>query len=231
MKSFIDLLDENIAELQPKQPAKPAAKQPSPPPKEPEKWSRENHPAFKKTADAPPPEDSKDDAPVNYQVNDTVMAKWVSGDKGFYAARITSITGSSTAPIYIVKFKNYDNTETVRSRDIRPISNKRKAEVAPAATASPATSTPPAPGVVTSAGATVYPNAKRDAEQADASKPPKPKKIKAKKELETNKNKWQEFNAKSKHGKQKKDSMFRTPEGVHGRGISLSIHLQLLLRC
>jgi survival-of-motor-neuron-related-splicing factor 30 len=49
-------------------------------------------------------------------------------------------------------------------------------------------------------------------------KPPKPKKIKAKKELEKNKNKWQEFSAKSKGSKTaKKDSMFRTPEGVHGR--------------
>jgi hypothetical protein len=45
------------------------------------------------------------------------------------------------------------------------------------------------------------------------------KKIKANKELEAGKNKWQEFNSKSKFGKtQKKESMFRTPEGVNGRG-------------
>ena len=180
---------------------------------EPEKWSRENHPAFKKTA---APAEDKEEAPVNYQVNDTVMAKWVSGDKGFYPARITSITGSSTAPIYLVKFKSYDNTETLRSRDIRPVSNKRKADGPPAAAVSvPA----PAPGVVSSAGATVYPDAKKEAENdPNAPKPPKAKKIKAKKELEAGKNKWQEFNAKSKFGKSKKDSMFRTPDGVHARG-------------
>ncbi|KAI1025673.1 hypothetical protein LB503_006751 [Fusarium chuoi] len=192
LNSFIDLLNEQIAELKPAQAPKPAPREPSPPP-QPEKWSRENHPAFKKAA----------------PVNDTILAKWVSGDKAFYPARITSITGSSTDPIYTVKFKTYDNTETLRSRDIRPVSNKRKAD-APA--------TPPAPGLVSSAGATVYPEAKKAAEQDGEVKPPKAKKIKAKKELEKNKNKWQEFSAKSKFGKnQKKDSMFRTPDGVHGR--------------
>ncbi|KAK7419980.1 hypothetical protein QQZ08_010617 [Neonectria magnoliae] len=213
LKEFINLLNENIAELKPKQAPKPAPKQTSPP-SQPEKWSRENHPAFKKAA--APPED-KDDAPVVYQVNDTVLAKWVSGDKAFYQGRITSITGSSTDPIYTVKFKSYDTTETLRSRDIRPVSNKRKAD-GPPATSGISTPIPPAPGVVSSAGATMYPDARRDAEQdSDAAKPPKPKKIKAKKELEAGKNKWQEFN-KSKLGKtQKKDSMFRTPTGVHGR--------------
>ncbi|KAH7175667.1 hypothetical protein EDB81DRAFT_751171 [Dactylonectria macrodidyma] len=212
LKEFINLLNENIAELKPKQAPKPVPKQPSPPP-QPEKWSRENHPAFKKAA----PIEEKEEAPVKYQVNDTVLAKWVSGDKSFYQGRITSITGSSTDPIYTVKFKSYDTTETLRLRDIRPISNKRKAD-GPPATSSNATPAPPAPGVVTSAGATVYPDAKKESEQNAEAKPPKPKKIKAKKELEAGKNKWQEFNSKSKFGKnQKKDSMFRTPEGVHGR--------------
>ncbi|CAF3460486.1 unnamed protein product [Fusarium graminearum] len=211
LNSFIDLLSEQIAELKPAQASKPAPKQPSPPP-EPEKWSRENHPAFKKAA---PTEEKEQAAPANYQVNDTVLAKWVSGDKGFYQARITSITGSSTNPIYVVKFKTYDNTETLQARDIRPISNKRKADGTPT-TSAPAT--PSAPGLVTSAGATVYPDAKKEADKDGDVKPPKPKKIKAKKELEKNKNKWQEFSAKSKGGKStKKDSMFRTPDGVHGR--------------
>ncbi|KAI1019695.1 hypothetical protein LB504_009570 [Fusarium proliferatum] len=210
LNSFIDLLNEQIAELKPAQAPKPAPREPSPPP-QPEKWSRENHPAFKKAA----PVEEEKQAPVNYQVNDTILAKWVSGDKAFYPARITSITGSSTDPIYTVKFKTYDNTETLRSRDIRPVSNKRKADGTPTTSAS---ATPPAPGLVSSAGATVYPEAKKAAEQDGEVKPPKAKKIKAKKELEKNKNKWQEFSAKSKFGKnQKKDSMFRTPDGVHGR--------------
>ncbi|ROT42508.1 hypothetical protein SODALDRAFT_326667 [Sodiomyces alkalinus F11] len=258
LNDMISLIDESIAELKPKQPQKPAppaspaspAEAPAPVPSEPEKWSREKHPAFKKSA--PVPEESQD-APlpvVNYKVNDNVLAKWVSGDKAFYPARIASITGSSTAPIYIVKFKSYDTTETLRAKDIRPVSNKRKADGTPASTgaSTPATasqSTPPsvasppvsgtllAPGsgpthsdnngIVTSASASLYPEqqakleAQRNAADA-AAKPPKTKKIKASKELEKGKNKWQEFSAKSKFAKShKKDSMFRTPEGVHGR--------------
>ncbi|RCI17470.1 hypothetical protein L249_2653 [Ophiocordyceps polyrhachis-furcata BCC 54312] len=218
LNNLIALLDEDIAELQPKGPSLPdksAEAEPSEADKEKEKWSRENHPAFKKSGAV----DEKEEAPVIYQVNDTVLAKWVSGDRAFYPARITSITGSSTAPIYIVKFKTYDTTETLRSKDIRPMSNKRKAEAsATAASAAPAT-VPAAPGVVSSAGATLYPEANKTANKdEDAPKIPKPKKIKAKKELEASKSKWQEFNAKSKIAKtKKKESMFRTPEGIHGR--------------
>ncbi|KAF4122726.1 survival of motor neuron-related-splicing factor 30 [Geosmithia morbida] len=229
LNNFIKLLNENIAELKPQQPAAPKqspAKQqqpasPTPPPPPP---SSEHTAAFKKSHD--PVGEDDDEAPANYKVNDTVMAKWLSGDKAFYPARITSITGSSTAPIYTVKFKSYDNTETLRSRDIRPVSNKRKADGPSPAAAAPvpvvAAAAPAsnAPGVVSSAGATIYPEAaKKDDASAgsDAPKPPKAKKIKAKKELEAGKNKWQEFNSKSKFGKSKKDSMFRTPEGVNGR--------------
>lgn len=213
LNGVIVLLDENIAELQPKkteQPAKPAAPEPA----HPEKWSRKNHPAFKKAA-AP---EEKDETSVNYQVNDTVLAKWVSGDRAFYPARITSITGSSTAPIYTIKFKDYDNTETLRAKDIRPISNKRKADGTPA-TAASAPAAAAAPGLVSSAGATMYPEAMKDGQKdGDASKNPKSKKIKAKRELEASKSKWQEFNAKSKNAKtKKKESMFRTPEGINGR--------------
>ncbi|KAF6826199.1 Splicing factor spf30 [Colletotrichum musicola] len=227
LNDMISLLKESLAELQPKHSPKPVPQKAASPP--PEKWSRENHPAFKKAA---PAVEEKDEVPVSYQVNDTVMAKWASGDRSFYPARITSITGSSTAPIYIVKFKSYDNTETLRAKDIRPMSNKRKADGAqtsgPGTIQQPAQATPPrqagpSNGVVTSAAASLYPEqqAKIEAERNavdGATKPPKAKKIKATKELEKGKNKWQEFNAKSKFGKtQKKDSMFRTPDGVHGR--------------
>jgi len=252
---MIGLLNESLAELQPKQ----APKKPSPPPlvpaKQPEqeeKWSRENHPAFKKQ-NVPVPAaaaEEKEEAPVSYQVNDEVLAKWLSGDKKFWPARITSMTGSSTAPIYIVKFKNYKGTETLRAKDIRPASNKRKADgppatttissstpaaqpsrsltssggigsIAPPAVPGPASAAPNS-GVVMSAAASLYPDAGQEADkngQNIQGKPPRAKKIKANKELEAGKNKWQEFSSKSKFGKtHKKESMFRTPEGVHGRG-------------
>ena len=51
----IGLLEETLAELKPAK-ATPKPKSPSPPPVQ-EKWSRENHPAFKKAA--PPPEEKE----------------------------------------------------------------------------------------------------------------------------------------------------------------------------
>jgi survival-of-motor-neuron-related-splicing factor 30 len=101
-----------IEELRPA-PA-PASKQEPSPPTEKPKWSKENHPAFqpgyRKPGAPPPPEEP---TPVSYKVNDTVLAKWVSGDKAFYPARITSITGSSADPVYYVTFKSYGNTEAL----------------------------------------------------------------------------------------------------------------------
>lgn len=249
----ISLLKETVDEMRPAKPA-PKPREPTPPPVK-EKWSRENHPAFKKAAASaqaatPPSEEPVDVAvaPVSYQVNDTVMAKWVSGDKGFYAARITSITGSSTDPIYIVKFKSYDESDQVRGKDIRPIAPpKRKADdapmsAAPAASAAQASAQSTAstslssagvarttssnPGVISAAASIDLDLAKKSREAADvnaADAKPKAKKIRATKELETGKKSWQEFNTKSKFAKatkNKKDSMFRTPEGAHGRGKS-----------
>ncbi|KAL2147289.1 hypothetical protein VTI28DRAFT_10279 [Corynascus sepedonium] len=234
LEQMIQLLDDSLAELKPKnEPPKTAPKKaPSPPPAE-QKWSRENHPAFKKAA--PVEEKEKEAETITYQVNDNVMAKWLSGDKGFYPARITAVTGSSTAPIYTVKFKSYDTVETLRAKDIRPMAQKRKADgtavstntnTVPTSTATPSPSslTPTSAnnGIVMSAAADIYPQAleakKAAAENNDEKPRPKFKKIKATKELEKGKNKWQEFTTKGKFGKAaKKESMFRTPEGIHGR--------------
>ncbi|KAK3994556.1 hypothetical protein QBC44DRAFT_41578 [Cladorrhinum sp. PSN332] len=233
LEGMIQFLNDSIAELKPKSAPAPKAKAPSPPPQPPTeeqpKWSRENHPAFKKAAaaPAPPAEEPQPEIQINYQVNDTVMAKWMTGDKGFYSARITSVTGSKTAPIYTVKFKSYDTVETLRAKDIRPMNvpasaaaQKRKADSMTTSSSLPSSSAPPPPpsassGIVMSATPELYPvQPKVD----DGEKPkPKFKKIKANKELEAGKNKWQEFSAKGKLGKGKKDSMFRTPDGVKGR--------------
>lgn len=154
-----------------------------------------------------------------------VLAKWHAGDKGFYPARITSMTGSSASPIYIVRFKADNSTETLRAKDIKPIvnPNKRKAD------GTPVVATPPPPAInpsIISAAADI--NTELASQQKrEPSKvsdgPTRPakiaKKIKANKELENGKAKWQDFAAKGKFGKTaKKDSMFRTPEGVNGRG-------------
>jgi len=196
------------------------------------KWSKENHPAFqpgyRKPGAPPPPEEQ---GPVTYKVNDTVLGRWLSGDKGFYPARVTSITGSSTNPVYYVTFKSYGNTEALRGPDIKPMNNsnnlhapdskKRKADGSPASSSTPT----PAPTNVITAVADINPALATAAKKEPSlvgDGPPKPakipKKIKAKRELEAGKSKWQDFTSKGKSGKTgKKDSMFRTGDSVTAR--------------
>jgi len=224
LEQVISLTEASIAELKPS-PAPVVAPKRTLEPQVKEKWSRENHPAFKKTISTSTPVEEPETS-TNFSVNDMVLAKWYSGDKGFYPARITSITGSSTAPVYIVKFKGYDTTETLRAKDIKPIvnSNKRKADRTPVVTPPP----PPPPTTntnVISAAANINPELAQQSKREPSKvsdgpvRPAKvPKKIKANKELEAGKSKWQDFATKGKFGKStKRDSMFRTPEGIHGR--------------
>lgn len=200
-----------------------------------EKWSKENHPAYQAGYRKPAVEES-DDAPTpppaSFQVNDTVLAKWVGGDHSFYPARITSITGSSSNPVYIVTFKSYNETATLSAKDIRPVANdkKRKADGL-SGNSTPQQPQPPSNvnSSVISAAANIDPalasQARKEPSKAGdgPARPAKvPRKVKANKELEAGKNKWQEFAAKGKMGKSvKKESMFRTPEGVNGRGMLL----------
>ena len=234
LEEVISLTESTIAELKPSSasaPAKPSIPQ-APPVKE--KWSKENHPAYQagyrppSTAVAAEAEETK---PVTFAVNDTVSARWKSGDGAFYTGRITSITGSSTNPVYIVHFKNYNATETLRSKDIKPLANtdsrKRKADGI-SGSASPAMTPPSNPNII-SAAAHVDPllasqaQAKREPSKVSDGpiRPAKvPRKVKANKELEAGKSKWQDFAAKSKGMAKgaKKDSMFRTGESVSARG-------------
>ncbi|QKX59559.1 uncharacterized protein TRUGW13939_06695 [Talaromyces rugulosus] len=214
LEEFINLTEASIAELKP--PASPGSSSK-------EKWSKENHPAYQ-AGYRKPAADADEQAP-SFSVNDNVLARWV-GDGAFYPARITSITGSSSKPVYIVSFKSYNTTETVTARDIRPISSsadsrKRKADAAPGISSQ---ADQPSTGVI-SAAADINP-ALADQARKEPSKvgdgparPAKlPRKVKANKELEAGKSKWQDFSSKSKFGKtSKKESMFRTPEGVNAR--------------
>ncbi|KAL1974268.1 hypothetical protein VTN31DRAFT_5828 [Thermomyces dupontii] len=243
LEEFIRLTEASIAELKPssqaetsKKPAQQQQQQQQQPEKE--KWSKEKHPAYQagyrkpgtdttaaeetQTSQAPPP---------SYAVNDQVLARWVSGDNAFYPARITSITGSSSNPVYIVSFKSYGTTESLTAKDIKPMphhandSRKRKADGTPGTSAS---SSPAPSASVISAAADINPalasqvrRASSDPAAANRSgdgsggRPPKiPRKVKAGKELEEGKSKWQEFTSKAKFSKAtKKESMFRTPEG------------------
>ena len=229
LEEVISLTESAIAELKPASAAAPIRK-PSPPPVK-EKWSKENHPAFQAGYRKPAaPQDAVEEPqiPTTFSVNDTVLAKWKSGDKAFYPARITSITGSSSKPVYIVTFKSYSNTETLSSHDIKPISNESKKRKADGTPVTPTAPTRPANTNVISAAANIDPTLADQARKEPSkvsdgpTRPAKvPRKVKANKELEAGKNKWQEFAIKGKTGgKPKKESMFRTPEGVNARGES-----------
>ncbi|KAI9676728.1 MAG: hypothetical protein M1829_002822 [Trizodia sp. TS-e1964] len=231
LEELIELTETDLADKRRSEP-QPLSKNTSTPATK-EKWSREKHPAFqpgykRPTAPESPTQESQSSA--TFSVNDTVLAKWISGDKSFYPARITSITGSSNSPVYIVSFKSYGTTETLRAHDIKPISNKVPGQDSKKRNADTLAPTPVAPSpalnsAVISAAADINP-ALADQIRNDPSKtgegtarPAKvQRKVKANKELEAGKNKWKDFASKGKLGKvAKKESMFRTPEGVNGR--------------
>ncbi|KAJ5113166.1 hypothetical protein N7456_001700 [Penicillium angulare] len=224
LEELITLTETSIVELKP--PAAAASTKPQPPSNT-DKWSKQHDSRKQATenTDAIPP------TPASFSVNDTVLARWVSGDGGFYPARITSITGSSSNPVYLVSFKSYATVENLTAKDIRPVSGndtrKRKADGTSNSSASPSPAPAAHPNVI-SAAADINPDladqARMDPSKATdgPARPAKvPRKVKATKELEAGKNKWQDFAAKSKgmsKGKLgKKDSMFRTGEGVNAR--------------
>ncbi|MCJ1346959.1 hypothetical protein MMC31_005179 [Peltigera leucophlebia] len=226
LEQVITLTDTAIAELKPAS-APAVSRKPSPPPVK-EKWSKENHPAFQAGYRRPAAPQSPIDEPQtlsSFKVNDNVLAKWVSGDKAFYPARITSITGSSSKPVYIVTFKSYSTTETLSAQDIKPVSVDSKKRKADGSLGTPTLPTTPVNSNVISAAADINPalasQAKKEPSKVSDGpiRPAKlPRKVKANKELEAGKNKWQDFSSKGKIGKvAKKESMFRTPEGVNAR--------------
>lgn len=218
LEELITLTETAIAELKPAAPvhqAQPASR---------DSWKKDNA--------SKPAADNKDEIvpsqPASFTVNEHVLARWVSGDGSFYPARITSITGSASNPVYLVSFKSYATVENLTSKDIRPVqgndNRKRKADGPSGSSASPS----PAPSNVISAAADINPTlanqARNEAPQASDARPAKvPRKVKATRELEEGKNKWKDFAAKTK-GKSKsklgkKDSMFRTGDGVNARGM------------
>ncbi|MCJ1245333.1 hypothetical protein MMC30_002537 [Trapelia coarctata] len=226
LEEVITLTETTIAELKPASAPAPVSKPSTPPVKE--KWSKENHPAFqpgykRPTAIQSPIEEPE--TPVTFSVNDTVLAKWKSGDKAFYPARITSITGSSSKPVYIVTFKSYATTETLSAHEIKPISNDSKKRKADGISGTPPTPAVPLNTNVISAAAEINPALATQAKRVPSMvsdgpvRPAKiPRKVKANKELEAGKSKWQDFSTKGKQGKvAKKESMFRTPDGVNAR--------------
>ena len=165
----------------------------------------------------------------SFTVGDNVLARWTSGDNAFYPARITSITGSSKNPVYIVKFTSYNVSETLSSQHVKPLSesHQKKRKLDQTSSASPTPSNTAIISQPANINAALAEQSKREPSKVSDG-PPRPpkvsKRVKHQRELNESKNKWQAFAAKGVKigsGKSKKigeGSMFRTPEGVHGRG-------------
>jgi survival-of-motor-neuron-related-splicing factor 30 len=129
--------------------------------------------------------------------------------------------------VYYVTFKSYGTTEALRTHDLKPMSHDSKKWKADGSTVAAPT---PAPPNVISAAADINPALasaarKEPAKASDGAKPSKvARKVKANKELEAGKSKWQTFTTKGKVGKaSKKESMFRTGDSVTARGWSLPV--------
>jgi survival-of-motor-neuron-related-splicing factor 30 len=151
--------------------------------------------------------------PTRFAVGDTVLAQWVSGDKQFYQAKVTAVTGSIDNSLYTVRFVNYKNTtETLRGDSVRQF----KRAVEQRTTSAPvnkriADTVPPTP-----------PPTKRPID-ASSDKPEKSQKMSQAKLLDNQQFKWQQFakkGIKSRAGRPKtlgETSMFRSPEAPTGR--------------
>lgn len=200
------------------------------------KWSKENHPAFRKAASSTPvaepvttPQEHKP-----FKVNDDVSARY-SGDKSFYPATIVAVTGSASAPIYTVKFKGYNETETIQAHHVRPLHSssnqgnaKRKADAPAVVPSAPSLPVVSANGSTISAAASIDPELaqalKNQNKSAEAPRQPErpAKKVKGNKALEQAKSSWQDFQKKSAKGKMakttNKESMFRTGDSATARG-------------
>jgi survival-of-motor-neuron-related-splicing factor 30 len=168
------------------------------------KFDPEKHPLLRKTMEKQEPEKA-----LAFSTGDIVEAQWT--DRSWYKAKIQSILGSVSAPKYLVKFIEYDDTLTVDRTAVRPLPNKRKREAEPVSAPAPSTPVTSTPHVI-SGPASINPNAqaaKNNAASDDLER--KPSRIANKQTLKKRMGTWQDFNNKAaKKGIVKKDSMFRT---------------------
>jgi survival-of-motor-neuron-related-splicing factor 30 len=176
------------------------------------KFDPEKHPLLRKAAEKQEPEKA-----VVFSTGDVVEAQWT--DRSWYKAKIQSILGSVSAPKYLVKFLEYDESLTVDRTAVRPLANKRKRDTEPASAPAPSTPVTSTPHVI-SGPASMNPNAQVAMNKAggdDLEK--KPSRIANKQTLKKRQTTWQTFTAKgAKKGIVKKDSMFRTSTEAGSRG-------------
>jgi survival-of-motor-neuron-related-splicing factor 30 len=176
------------------------------------KFDPEKHPVLRKAMEKQEPEKA-----VTFSIGDICEAQWT--DRSWYKAKIQSILGSVSAPKYLVRFIEYDDTLTVDRSAVRPLPSKRKRE--PDAASTPTPSAPVTSPHVISGPATTNPNAlaAKNAGSAEDMANKKPSRVPTKGTLKKRASAWADFQNKvSKKGVAKKESMFRTSTEAGSRG-------------
>jgi survival of motor neuron-related-splicing factor 30 len=195
-----------LAELQARLPQAPQPAQP--------KFDPEKHPILRKAAEKQEPE-----KPITFSTGDIVEAQWT--DRSWYKAKIQSVLGSASAPKYLVRFIEYDDSITVDRNAVRPLPSKRKRDPEPSAIPSPALPPSSSPHVI-SGPASMNPNTQLQKKSATGEEPTKPKsRIANKGQLKKRQSNWKEFQNKQLKKAPKKESMFRTSTEVSSRGMCI----------
>lgn len=154
-----------------------------------------------------------------FNVGDIILAKWLTGDKQYYKAKVTSVTGSSHKPLYTVRFirKDIKIVETVNSDCVRTLPQNRNKSVNTVLKAQ-------ARPHIQAETSSISKLQSADGGQSELGKT-KPKHLPSKSQLlDTNKQKWQEFTKKGlkmgkgiKSKKLGESSMFQSPLGTTGK--------------
>jgi survival-of-motor-neuron-related-splicing factor 30 len=178
------------------------------------KFDPEKHPVLRKTMEKQEPEKA-----VTFSIGDICEAQWT--DRSWYKAKIQSILGSVSAPKYLVRFIEYDDTLTVDRAAVRPLANKRKREAEPASASAPSVPVVSSAHVI-SGPASMNPNAQNVRKPGGievSGEDKKPSRIANKGVLKKRQSAWADFQNKgTKKGVVKKESMFRTSTDAGSRG-------------
>ncbi|KAF1832233.1 hypothetical protein BDW02DRAFT_571225 [Decorospora gaudefroyi] len=167
------------------------------------KFDPEKHPVLRKILEKQEPEQA-----VVFRTGDVCEAQWT--DRAWYKAKIQSILGSASAPKYLVRFIEYDDTLTVDGTAVRPVQTKRKREPEPASAPQPSAPFTSTPHVI-SGPASMNPNAQLAKTKVEDTEGKKKSRVPNSGTLKKRASLWNDFQTKAtKKGITKKESMFRT---------------------
>lgn len=220
MHDFIALHDAALKRLRPELAALESQLPQAPEPDMP-KFDPEKHPLLRKTVEKQEPEKA-----VVFNTGDMCEAQWT--DKSWYKAKIQSILGSVSAPKYLVRFIEYEDTMTIDRTQVRPLPSKRKREPETAAAPQPLASVISTAHVI-SGPASVNPNAQtaRNKAVSDEVEAKPASRVPTKGALKKRATAWHDFQNKASKKGITKESMFRTSTDAGSRGKDhISSHLK-----